>query len=75
MKKAAFEKKFWRKKRRNFPIALLQPGLPDGIFFRPIIPIWVHFGGSCNRLCWDILCPFGPFYRYFEYDVAIRYIL
>jgi hypothetical protein len=20
------------------------PGLPDGLFFKPKIPIWVHFG-------------------------------
>jgi hypothetical protein len=25
-------------------------GLPDG-FFKPIIPIWVNFGGTCNGRC------------------------
>jgi hypothetical protein len=28
------------------------PGLPDGIFFRPKIPVWVQFGGSCHGRCW-----------------------
>jgi hypothetical protein len=39
-------------------------GLPDGIFFKPKIPIWVIFGGSCNGRCWHILLPFGLFYGY-----------
>jgi hypothetical protein len=26
-------------------------GLPDGIFFKPKIPIRVNFGKSCNRRC------------------------
>jgi hypothetical protein len=28
------------------------PGLPDGMnIFKPKIPIWVKFGGSCNGRC------------------------
>jgi hypothetical protein len=26
----------------------LQPGLPDGLFSKPKIQIWVNFRGSCN---------------------------
>jgi hypothetical protein len=29
--------------------------------FRPKIPIWVIFGGSCNGRCWYILWTFGLF--------------
>jgi hypothetical protein len=32
--------------------------------FKPKIPIWVNFAGSCNRKSWYILCPFGQFYCY-----------
>jgi hypothetical protein len=28
--------------------------LPDEIFFKPKIPIWVNFGVSCNERCWKI---------------------
>jgi hypothetical protein len=48
--------------------------------FRPKIPIWVNFGGSCNRRCWCIyghwvystaissnLRPWGIFHGYFVY--------
>jgi hypothetical protein len=34
-------------------------GLPDGILFKPKIPIWENFVGSCNGRCWHILWPFG----------------
>jgi hypothetical protein len=27
--------------------------------FKPKIPIWVNFGGSCNGSCWYILLSFG----------------
>jgi hypothetical protein len=30
-------------------------GLPDGLFFKPKIPIWVHFGGPWNGKCVYIL--------------------
>jgi hypothetical protein len=26
------------------------PWLPDSIFFKPKIPIWINLGGSCNGL-------------------------
>jgi hypothetical protein len=29
------------------------------LIFKPKIPIWVNFGGSCIRRCWHILWPFG----------------
>jgi hypothetical protein len=29
--------------------------------FKPKIPIWVNFGGSCNWGCWYISWPFGIF--------------
>jgi hypothetical protein len=37
-------------------------GLPDGLFFKPKIPIWVNFGGPCNGKSWYMLKPFGQFY-------------
>jgi hypothetical protein len=39
-------------------------GLPDGIFFKPKIQIWVNFLGSFNERLRYILCPFG-ICRYF----------
>jgi hypothetical protein len=39
--------------------------------FKPKIPIWVNFGGSCNGSCWYILWPFGLFYGHLVYFVAI----
>jgi hypothetical protein len=51
------------------------PGLPDGIFFKPKIPIWVNFGGSCNGRCWYIIWSIGLFYGYMVYFVANVYIL
>jgi hypothetical protein len=29
--------------------------------FEPNIPIWINFGGPCDRRCWYILWPFGLF--------------
>jgi hypothetical protein len=43
--------------------------------FKPKIPIWVNFGGSCNERCWYILWLFGIFYGQLVYFVAIWYIL
>jgi hypothetical protein len=43
--------------------------------FKPKISIWVVFGRSCNRRCWYILWPFGPFYGYWVYFSVIYYIL
>jgi hypothetical protein len=41
---------------------------------KPKIPIWVNFGGYSNRRCWYSISPFGLFYGYLVYFVAIRYI-
>jgi hypothetical protein len=56
-------------------------GLPDDIcIFKPKIPIWVNFGGSCNWRCWYILCtfgllrPFDIFYDHLVHFVVIWYI-
>jgi hypothetical protein len=43
--------------------------------FKPNIPIWVSFGGSCNGRCWFILWPFGLFYGHLINYVTIWYIL
>jgi hypothetical protein len=43
--------------------------------FKPKIPIWVNFGGSYNGRCLYIICPFGLFYGYLVYFVALWYIL
>jgi hypothetical protein len=50
--------------------------------FKPKIPIWVNFGGSCGGRCWYILWPLGLFYgrltyimrSYLVYFMAIWYI-
>jgi hypothetical protein len=31
------------------------------LVFKPKIPIWVNFRGSCNRRCWSTLWSFGIF--------------
>jgi hypothetical protein len=43
--------------------------------FKPKIPIWVNFGGSCNGKSWYILCPYGLFYCYWKYFMVIWYVL
>jgi hypothetical protein len=43
--------------------------------FKPKIPIWVNFGGSCNGRCLKMLRPNGLFYGHLVYFVAIWYIL
>jgi hypothetical protein len=48
--------------------------LPDGIFSKTKIAIWVNIGGSCNGGCWYIPWPLCLFYNYFVYFVAIWYI-
>jgi hypothetical protein len=45
------------------------------VFFKPKIPIWINFGGSCNGRCWFILRPLGLFYDYWVYFVAVWYFL
>jgi hypothetical protein len=44
-------------------------------FFKPKIPVWVNFGGSCKRKSWYILRAFGLFYGHWKYFMAIWYIL
>jgi hypothetical protein len=41
---------------------ILLAGLPDGMFFKPKIQIWVNFGGPCSEKSWYILWPFGIFH-------------
>jgi hypothetical protein len=65
--------------RKNFSSihsdCAFQSGLPDGIhIFKPKFQIWVSFGGSCDKRCWDILCTFCSFYRNWVYFMAIWYI-
>jgi hypothetical protein len=43
-------------------------GLPDGMVFKPKIPIWVNFGRSCKE---DV----SIFWRHFVYITAKWYIL
>jgi hypothetical protein len=43
--------------------------------FKPKIPIWVSFGGSCYAKYWYILWPFGLVYGHWKYFMAIWYIL
>jgi hypothetical protein len=39
--------------------------------FKPKLPIWVNFGGSCNGRCLYTLWPFGIFYGHLVYFTAI----
>jgi hypothetical protein len=39
--------------------------------FKPKIPIWVNFGGSCDGKSWYLLLPFGLFNRHRKYFMAI----
>jgi hypothetical protein len=50
-------------------------GLPDGIFFKPKILIWLNFGGHCNGRCWRISWKFGIFYGHLIYFMDIWYIM
>jgi hypothetical protein len=43
--------------------------------FKPKIPFWVKFLGSCNGKCWYILCPLRLFYGHWKYVMAIWCIL
>jgi hypothetical protein len=60
-----------RNKRCINATAARGTGLPDGIFFKPKIPNWVNFGGSCAGRGCPILRPFGLFYYNLVYFVAI----
>jgi hypothetical protein len=50
-------------------------GLPDGMFFKPKVPIWVNFGGSCDGKYWYILWLLGIFCGHLPNFVAICHIL
>jgi hypothetical protein len=55
----------------NYVHMYLRTGLPDGLFFRPKIPVWVNFGGPWSGKYWYILRPYGIFYGHllqFTYD-------
>jgi hypothetical protein len=58
--------------KQIIPDLLSSPGpeLPDAIFSKPKIPIWVHFGGSCIGRCWYIY-----FMAKLVYKMVIWYIL
>jgi hypothetical protein len=43
--------------------------------FKPKIPIWVNFIGSCNGSCWYILWAFGIFYCHLVFFIVIWYIV
>jgi hypothetical protein len=43
-----------------FPVSFIETGLPDGLFSKPKIPIWVNFGGPWKENV-------GIFYDHLEY--------
>jgi hypothetical protein len=45
------------------------------VIFKPKIPFWENFGGSCNGRCWYILWTFGLFYGHLKYFMTTWYIL
>jgi hypothetical protein len=50
-------------------------GLPDGLFSNQKSQFWINFGGPCNGKSWYILWPFGLFYCYWKYLMAIWYFV
>jgi hypothetical protein len=42
--------------------------------FKPKIPIWVNFEGSCDEMYWYIFGHFGIFYGHLVYFMVILYI-
>jgi hypothetical protein len=46
---------------QELKVLVMRAGLPDGIFSKQKIPIWINFGGSCNVNCWYILWPIRLF--------------
>jgi hypothetical protein len=62
-----FEKKFadvqnsWREKTLSNRDRAMTTWAARWFVFKPKIPIWVSFGGSCDGRCWYILEPFGIF--------------
>jgi hypothetical protein len=56
------------KKRMLFRTSRVQIRVARWYIFKPKIPIWIDFGGSCNGRCWYILSPL-------VYFTAIWYIL
>jgi hypothetical protein len=52
-----------------------EQGCQIGIVSNQTIPIGVNFGGSYNGRCWYIIWPFGPFYGYLVYFMALWPIL
>jgi hypothetical protein len=46
-------------------------GLPDGIFSKQKIPIWLNFVGPQNGKCWCILGSHGIFDSHLRYFMAI----
>jgi hypothetical protein len=45
------------------------------VYFQTKNPIWINFGGSCNRTSCYILWPLGLFYKYLVYFMVIWYVL
>jgi hypothetical protein len=44
------------------------------VYFQTKNPIWINFGGSCNRTSCYILWPLGLFYKYLVYFMVIWYV-
>jgi hypothetical protein len=59
----------------NFPICDIFPclGVARWHIFKPKITIWVNFGGSCKERCLYFTWPFGLFYGYLVWFVAVLY--
>jgi hypothetical protein len=65
------------------PVTSGLPRVARWFLFKPKIPIWVNFGGSCNGRCWHVygywvhftvLRSFVIFYGHLVYFVVIWYI-
>jgi hypothetical protein len=53
LSKRRVSKRRLSKRRGHWKTFLWATGLPDGTYiFKPKIPLWVNFGGSCNRKRW-----------------------
>jgi hypothetical protein len=56
---------------------LLRSKVARWFIFKPKIPFWVKFWGSCNGICWYILCSFNIFYCHlvYFYDHLVYFVV
>jgi hypothetical protein len=56
-----------QKKGWTFFLLPMHTRVARWVVFKPKIPVWVNFGGSCNGKCWHILCSVEIIYGHLVY--------